>query len=135
VQPLPPVSVPELPQFAELVSISETTASTGHTRKDTTGEREADNRARSPILYAAIAAAFGAVVFTYLKYPTPALLSGIAGGVFFYGWHLAGQPALLNKALLVGVVAGVIAIGIYIGHETAERRARKAAGSLSQTNS
>lgn len=80
--------------------------------------RKADNEARAPLLYAALASLAATAVMMFLKYPTGAMLTGSAAGVFFLAWKLADVPAWL---WVVGAVAIAGAVFLVIGHERGER--------------
>lgn len=86
--------------------------------------RRADNAARAPLLYVAIACALGAVAFGFLRYPTATIAAGLASGLFFFAWQSAGLPAWL--IVLAWVLVGG-AVALYAGHELGERRKALAA--------
>lgn len=77
-----------------------------------------DVASKRPLLYAAIASALGAVVSLFLKFPTPALLCGIASAVFFASWKLADMPWWIWG---IGVAAVGVAAGIHFGFHRGER--------------
>jgi len=80
--------------------------------------RKADNAARAPLLYAALGSLAATAVMMLLKYPTGAMLTGAAAGVFFLAWKLADVPSWLWA---VGAVAIAGAVFLVIGHEKGER--------------
>ena len=90
-----------------------TQASTG--KIDTSvAEKRIEVAAAQPLLYAAILAGLGAVLFVYLSYPTPALLCGAASALFFLSWKLSDLPPWVYL-LGVGALAG--GAFLYFGHE------------------
>ncbi|HLP00626.1 MAG TPA: hypothetical protein VK163_01275 [Opitutaceae bacterium] len=88
--------------------------------------RRADNAARAPLLYVAIACALGAVAAGFLRYPTATIAAGIAAGLFFFAWQSAGLPAWL--VVLAWVLIGGAA-ALIVGHEIGERRKKQEAAS------
>ena len=84
--------------------------------------RRIDNTARQPLLYASIGAMVGAVLFLFLKYPTPALLCGAASVVFFAAWQAAGLPPWF---WIIGAIAIAGGVALWIGHERGELSAKK----------
>lgn len=79
--------------------------------------RKIDAAESRPMLYAAIGAAALAAVFLWLKYPTPALISGIGAVVFFLAWKASGLPPWFWA---IGVAAVVGGAALYFGHEKGE---------------
>lgn len=73
------------------------------------------------LLYAALGAAVGAAVFLWLKYPTPALISGAAAVVFFLAWKVSDLPSWF---WVIGAVALAGAGALWLGHERGEKHAR-----------
>lgn len=131
-------ATPDAPQPAprEVVTISTTPAAPMQIRTEsaTSGTarapdaraelRKADNAARAPLLYVAIVCALVAVAFGFLRYPTAAIATSLAAGVFFFAWRSAGLPDWLVITAMV-LVGGSVAL--YAGHELGERRKRIAA--------
>ena len=116
------------PASVERVTVKPSAATVATVRKAATGiARPPDRRvelarqsdaARAPLLLAAIGAAALGVVAVMLRYPTPAVLCGLAAAGFFAGWKMAALPGWV---LLVGVAAVAAAVAMYLGHELGER--------------
>ena len=85
--------------------------------------RREDNKARAPLLMAALSAAGLAALAVFLRYPTPAILCGIGSVVFFLAWQVASLP---QWVWITGGGAIAIAAGLYFGHERAARAASTA---------
>lgn len=99
---LPEIAVTKLERTTEAVTSQERAP-------DKTVElRKADNAERRPLLYAAIGSILIAVVFVYLRYPTPAMFCGGAGALFFGAWSLAGERWLMNVAIGALVLGGAV---------------------------
>ena len=90
-----------------------TAASTG-TVDTSVAQHKIDVQASRPLLYAAILGGLGAILFVYLHYPTPAMLSGASGGIFFLAWKVSDLPPWFWALGLVGLAAGA---ALYFGHE------------------
>lgn len=98
-------------QFEQIASTL--SADTG-TVDTSIAKHKIDTASSLPLLYAAIASALGAVVFIFLKYPTPAIACGGASVIFFLAWKVSGLPDwfwALGACALVGGAA------LYFGHE------------------
>lgn len=95
-------------------SFDTTTKAQSGTTDNTQALHAQDLKSKEPLLYAALACVLGAALFVYLKYPTPAVLCGIAGGVFFAAWKLADLPPWMWGAGAVAAAGGVF---LYFGHE------------------
>jgi hypothetical protein len=91
--------------------------------------RRIDNAARAPLLYAALGAFALAVAGVYFRYPTPAVLCGLAGGGFLAAWKIADLPAWLWTVAAAAVVA---AVALYFGHERGEVHALNQAGTVAK---
>lgn len=74
-------------------------------------------QAKAPLLYAAIASALAAAFFLWRAYPTPALICGLAGGVFFAAWQLSDVPPWFWA---VGLAALAFGAALFFGHERGE---------------
>ncbi len=73
-----------------------------------------DVSSKQPFLYAAILGALGAILFVYLHYPTPAMLCGLASGLFFLAWKLSDLPSWVWAVAAAAIAAGV---AMYFAHE------------------
>ncbi len=84
------------------------------------------------LLFAAIGAAVAALLFVYIKYPTPALMCGAASVVFFLAWKLADLPDWFYVIGVVGAIGGII---MWKAHDRGEKDGVKAAvtGNLEST--
>lgn len=81
------------------------------------------------LLFAAIGAAVAALLFVYIKYPTPALMCGAASVVFFLAWKLADLP---DWFYLVGIVGAAGAVFLWRGYERKENEERDRAAELAK---
>lgn len=77
-------------------------------------DKEAEEKARRPLLYAAIAALVAAVVAVAMKWPALATLCGIASGCFFAAWKLAEVP------WWAGLLALVAGGALWLGYKRGE---------------
>lgn len=73
------------------------------------------------LLYLACVAVIAAGVFQFwLHYPSPAMCCAAAAVVFFAAWKASGLPPWFWGLGIAGIA---IAVGIYFGHERAEKTA------------
>ena len=75
--------------------------------------KKVEQAASQPLLYASILAGLGAVLFVYLSYPTPAMLCGVASGLFFLSWKLSEMPTWIWAVGAAAIAAGA---ALYFGH-------------------
>lgn len=120
VETMAKVELPEL-RIAQQIRRSDAAVSAERAPDRTVEIRREDNRARMPLLYAAIGAAALAVVALFLKYPSGAALSALASAAFFAAWMASGLPAWF---WMVGVAALAVGAGLYFGYEKRERESR-----------
>lgn len=116
-QTIAKIEMPEL-RLTQFARTSAATVAPERAPDTSVALRREDNRARVPLLYAAIGAAALAVVGLFLKYPSGAALAGIASGVFFAAWMASGLPAWF---WMVGVAALAVGAGLYFGYEKREK--------------
>lgn len=81
------------------------------------------------LLFAAIGAAVAALLFVYIKYPTPALMCGAASVVFFLAWKLADLP---DWFYVVGIVGAAGAVFLWRGYERKENEEKDRAAELAK---
>ena len=94
--------------------IANTMAASTGTVDTTVAKRRIDVESKVPLLYAAIGAGVAAVVFMVLKWPSVAMLCGIASGAFFAAWRLADIP------WWVGLLALIAGGALMLGYKRAE---------------
>lgn len=75
------------------------------------------------LLFAAIGAAVAGGFFLYIKYPTPAMMCGVASVVFFLAWKLADLPDWFWGVGALAVGGGLF---LYLGHRRGEADGVKA---------
>lgn len=126
-QPVTPQSAVRTPHSkitlaapSALTVISERQAASTGTIDTTAAVHRLDNEARQPFLCASIACVAAALVFVFLKYPTPALMCGAGAGIFLLAWQLAALPPWV---IGLGAVAAGGALFLYFGHERGEKSA------------
>lgn len=103
---------------SEFLAFDTTTSANSGTVDTSVALHAQDIQSKRPLLYAALASMLGAVVWLFLKFPTPALLCGVASGVFFAAWKLADMPSWVWA---VGVAAVGVAVGMHAGFFKGER--------------
>jgi len=116
-QPAKEVTEVKLADNAQLTTTAEIVHASTGTIDTAVAEHKIDEAAKQPLLFAAIGAALAAIVFLWLKYPTPALISGIASIAFFMAWNMPSLPSWFYE---IGIVGLVISIGLWLGHEKGE---------------
>lgn len=84
--------------------------------------RRLEIQSAKTLLLASIGAAVLALLFVYIKYPTPALLCGSASVVFFLAWKLSDLPSWF---WVIGAVAIAGGFALYRGYERREKDERE----------
>jgi hypothetical protein len=79
-----------------------------------------DASGRAPILYFSLGAAALCVVALFLRYPTPALLCGLASAGSFAAWRVSQIPSWVLGIAIACVALGA---GLYFGFERGEKKA------------
>jgi hypothetical protein len=79
---------------------------------------EINVRSKQPLLWGAMACAGLGIWFAFRAFPTPAISCGVGAVALFLAWQIASLPPWF---WLIGVVAPMAAVGIFIGYQ---RRAR-----------
>jgi len=115
---------------SEFLAFDTTTNANSGTVDTSVAMRAQEIQSKKPLLYAALASLLGAVVWLYLKFPTPALLCGVASGVFFAAWKLADMPSWVWA---VGVAAVGVAAGMHAGFFKGERQPVSATVTTTET--
>jgi hypothetical protein len=111
-------------QETRLEAVSATLAANTGTVDTTVALRRVEAAEARVWLYASLAAAVGAGVFLWLKYPTPALICGGASGIFLLVWKISDLPSWFWA---VGAAALVGAVALFLGHERGEKHAASTA--------